>query len=383
MANGRRFSLHRHDIGQENEERQRIAAYTMGRDISLFSGYDQKENRTTNYCLLMLRQVYDASPRLLSEVLGELGLQEAAEALGVRFAQQQHAGRSVPDGLVHQADFVVAVETKHSDWFHWGQIEEHVRGLMDRPERTKALLALSSFEAGPNEKHADFSERVRALTGGAVEYATCSFRAFIEAVRRDGMPVGLKATAMELEGYFAEANLLGNWRNQLVIVNCGRTMHEVDAGAYLCPRIGASYSFAPSRVFGNYRDKCTDQIREIRGIVDVHRLEDGPLTPEGKRGVKTGIAFVLEGGLFAWVHFNAGVASNEDLASLAADFAQRFRSGQLNDGVRSILLGAPHATEFRKDTKGGMIGTKRYFDVPDEDLEAIAHLLRHRTWSEL
>ena len=27
----------------------------MGKEISLFSGYSQGENRTTNYCLLVLR----------------------------------------------------------------------------------------------------------------------------------------------------------------------------------------------------------------------------------------------------------------------------------------------------------------------------------------
>jgi hypothetical protein len=44
----------------------------MGKEISLFSGYDQLENRTTNYCLLMLRMLYQENPKLLSETLATL-----------------------------------------------------------------------------------------------------------------------------------------------------------------------------------------------------------------------------------------------------------------------------------------------------------------------
>ena len=39
----------------------------MGKTISLFSGYSQKENRTTNYCLLALRMIYEENPKFLSE----------------------------------------------------------------------------------------------------------------------------------------------------------------------------------------------------------------------------------------------------------------------------------------------------------------------------
>jgi hypothetical protein len=41
----------------------------MGKQVSLFSGYGQKENRTTNYCLLMLKLIYEENPKYLSEVI--------------------------------------------------------------------------------------------------------------------------------------------------------------------------------------------------------------------------------------------------------------------------------------------------------------------------
>lgn len=35
----------------------------MSEGISLFSGYNQKENRHTNYCLLMLKLLYEEIPK--------------------------------------------------------------------------------------------------------------------------------------------------------------------------------------------------------------------------------------------------------------------------------------------------------------------------------
>ncbi|MEM1044224.1 MAG: hypothetical protein AAGI91_16570 [Bacteroidota bacterium] len=43
-----------------------------GRPITLFSGYDQKENRVTNYAILLLRMLYRESPAYLAEALADL-----------------------------------------------------------------------------------------------------------------------------------------------------------------------------------------------------------------------------------------------------------------------------------------------------------------------
>ena len=45
----------------------------MGSNISLFSGYNLSENRTTNYCLLMLKMLYEENPKYLAEFFNNLG----------------------------------------------------------------------------------------------------------------------------------------------------------------------------------------------------------------------------------------------------------------------------------------------------------------------
>ena len=44
----------------------------MENKTSFFTTYDQKENRVTNYCLLMLNQVYSYSPLLFNQILSNL-----------------------------------------------------------------------------------------------------------------------------------------------------------------------------------------------------------------------------------------------------------------------------------------------------------------------
>lgn len=51
----------------------------MSREVSLFSGYSQRENRTTNYCLLILKMLYEENPKFLAEVLSALVGEELGE----------------------------------------------------------------------------------------------------------------------------------------------------------------------------------------------------------------------------------------------------------------------------------------------------------------
>ncbi|MEI6513565.1 MAG: hypothetical protein WCO51_09870, partial [bacterium] len=130
----------------------------MSKNISLFSGYEQKENRTTNYCLLVLKMLYEENPKYLSEVLSTLVGAELGDHVGVQFNQKQKPKtdkatngasipKSVPDALIMQQSFAVYIETKNFDWFHDSQLEEHLRSLNNETAGLKILIALSNFES--------------------------------------------------------------------------------------------------------------------------------------------------------------------------------------------------------------------------------------------
>lgn len=44
----------------------------LGSPLMLFSGYDQKENRATNYSIFLLKKLYGKNPAFLQEVLDEV-----------------------------------------------------------------------------------------------------------------------------------------------------------------------------------------------------------------------------------------------------------------------------------------------------------------------
>ena len=64
----------------------------MGKDISLFSGYSQKENRLTNYTLLVIKLLYEESPTLYQEFLDSLLSEQPLPALPHFEQQKQKEG---------------------------------------------------------------------------------------------------------------------------------------------------------------------------------------------------------------------------------------------------------------------------------------------------
>lgn len=79
----------------------------MSRQVSLFSGYSQRENRVTNYCLLVLKMLYEENPKYLGEVLASLVGEDLSSHVGVSFRQQERRESSVPDGLIVQQPFTI------------------------------------------------------------------------------------------------------------------------------------------------------------------------------------------------------------------------------------------------------------------------------------
>src|SRR5690349_6908575 len=136
----------------------------MGRQISLFSGYSQKENRTTNYCLLVLKMLYEENPKFLAEALSTLVGPDLGERIGVKFLQQEKKSASVPDGLIFQPSFTIYVETKNFDWFYDEQLSDHLAALDAEAPGLKVLIALSAFETETPEGSRRFENSARRST---------------------------------------------------------------------------------------------------------------------------------------------------------------------------------------------------------------------------
>jgi hypothetical protein len=117
----------------------------MGRPISIFSGYSQKENRVTNYCLLVLKMLYEENPKYLGEVLAGLIGEGVSVSIGATFHQQEPMHSGIPDGIITQKSLRVHIETKNWDWFQDAQLERHLKDFRQRERRNESAARAREF----------------------------------------------------------------------------------------------------------------------------------------------------------------------------------------------------------------------------------------------
>ncbi|MBS1252118.1 MAG: hypothetical protein MAG451_01154 [Anaerolineales bacterium] len=310
----------------------------MGQSISLFSGYSQRENRTTNYCLLALKMLYEENPILLNEVFSTLFGEDVADHVGVQFRQQKKKRSVVPDGLIIQKPLTVFIETKHYDWFHDEQLENHLDALATTATGLKILVALGNFESTEGERFSHIRSLCNEKYRGKILFAAVSFEDFISALQIPHLPKRLTDTVSELCAYLDEEGLLPVWKELLDVVNCARRPEDIlEARVYLCPASGGAYSHSRCRFFGMYRKKRVERIAKIRAVVDVESKD------------------------VASVKWRNAPAKKSALESEAVMVVAERRPGEYP--YRVFLLGELFKTNFVKDSPGGMMGSKRYFSV--------------------
>ena len=331
----------------------------MSRDISLFSGYDQKENRTTNYCLLILKVIYEENPKFLSEWLSNLLGESFSNKVGVRFRQQEHRESSVPDGLICQKPFSIYIETKNYDWFHDDQLRNHLAALDNDGPGAKALIALGNFEYVQEARFSDVERLCRDKYQGKISFTAATFEDFLDALPTTNVPKNLLDTITEFRAYLDEHDLLPTWKNRLDVVNCSGSLADViETKVYMCPATGGPYAHKRSRYMGLYRNKHVEYIASIRAVVE--------LQSDTQSNV-------------AWQNVEAPRAELVDAAMAG------YHSRADEYPMQVFLLDDLHPTDFIKDTKGGMMNSKLYFDISRlgcHDAEGLANKLAERTWSE-
>jgi hypothetical protein len=335
----------------------------MGKAISLFSGYSQSENRTTNYCLLILKLLYEENPKLLGDFLNSLPNIDIGDTVGVQFEQQIQRTTSVPDGLILQQPLTIYIETKNFDWFYDSQLENHLDSLVKEQPGRKVLIALGSFEdaIGNQFEHIEKLCEQRSKVGGeSISFSAVSFEEFISVLDDIQVPKTLADIRTEFRAYLDEMNLLPTWTEWLDVVSCGGLPDEVkDGNVYLCPAVGGAYSHSRCKYFGMYRNKTVESIAHIDAVVD--------LIDESTDELKWNNTDTLKG----------------ELIQRAREKLKKWRADTFP--TRVFLLGPHYETRFHKESRGGVRG-KRYFDIGSlnvKDAKELAEKLRGKPWTDL
>jgi len=338
----------------------------MSENISLFSGYNSSENRTTNYCLLVLKNLYEENPKYLGEVLqyllgDDLG-EVVGEVVGVKFRQQERKRTAVPDGLITQRAFTIYIETKNWDWFYNSQLERHLKELDAEQSGLKILIALGNFDTSEDDHFESIKKLCAEKYHKTLRFALLSFKELLEGCEQlKDLPKNLADMLTDFRQYLTEMNLLSSWERLLDVVNCAQWADEVIANnAYTCPASGAAYKHTRSRFFGLYRNKAVERVALIEAVVDLESPEKAKL-----------------------VWKNVRHRERKELIDIAR--ARHDKSAKDEYPWRVFVLGPLEETAFHKRTKGGMWGPKKYFDVgalQASDAKDLAAKLRDRDWPE-
>ena len=308
----------------------------MGRQISLFTDYHQDENRVTNYCGLILKMLHAENPTSFSEVMQSLA--ECDLIVEPCFEQQRKSEGSVPDLAITQGSFSIFFETKLTNWFHDDQIERHLDGLGQADKNI--LFLLCNFE---NDDYAQqFKDQIAIAKNNNIVLAPVSYENLLGAIEAAPKTDQLTHLVEEFRIYLDHKGLFPQWKYMLDVVNAGKTSHEIEQGFYACPNTPGAYSHQRAKYFGPYKDKAVSTIHEIDAIVVVG--EDN-----GTWEIK-------------WNNTQDSEQIILDRAKKHFDEWEEWRIIENREvSMQIFLLGAPFETSFRKDSYGGLYGSKKYF----------------------
>lgn len=334
----------------------------MGREISLFADYHQKENSLTNYCGLLMKMLYEDSPRKFEELLATLLKTDTNIIVGPTFTQQTKTVKSIPDLAITQKSFSVFFETKTTDWFYEDQINRHIAGFNQTAD-DKILFLLSNFENDNLEEQ--FAKEIKEAKKHKIILQPLTFEDFVGSLEEVCNSEYLRSLLDEFKLYLDRNGRLPKWKYLLDVVSCSGTLAEIEQGVYMCPDTGGAYSHRRAKYFGPYSSKKVADIFEINAIVVIEKNL-------GEAKIK-------------W--------KNKDIKdeTLIEQARQKLQNWQWRiDENKSVplqvfLLDNKQETNFVKETSGGMLQSKKYFwDIATDckNSQELAEKLRDKNWGD-
>ena len=241
----------------------------MGREISLFTDYHSNENNLTNYCGLLMKMLYEESPRRFEEFLDTIIKSEKNINIIPLFRQQTRQFSSIPDLAITQNSFSIFFETKLRGWsYEQDQIINHMNGFKPNTN-TKVLILLSNFEEDdPNTK---FKVAISEAKKDNIILQTLTFEDLVGSLEKICVTDNLINMLDEFKIYLDRNKYWPSWKYMLDVVNCGQSLQEVKNGAYMCPDIGKPYSHRRAKYFGSYTNKKVSAIYQIKAIVVIDK----------------------------------------------------------------------------------------------------------------
>ncbi len=334
----------------------------MGKEISLFNDYHTGENILSNHCGLILKLLYEESPKSFEEIISLLSSQDFV--INPSFEQQVRKKKSIPDIVIEQKSFSIYFETKIYDWFKDDQIDNHLKGFHASRDYN-ILFLLSNFEEDDLlDKYLTQIEHAKLKYG--IILCPISFEQLIGVLENVNSSENFQIVLGEFRGFLERNNYLPSWKYLLDVVNCSAKINEVhNYDVYMSPDTGGMYKHQRAKFFGGYKSKNVKYIHEIKAVVVVGKLYKD-----------------------SFVKWNNIDAAETELIKEAKEKIKRLT--HWNDEIKErniqvFLLENKHEVNFRKISSGGLYGSKKYFKNIAREYNAnnsddLANKLKNKTW---
>lgn len=351
----------------------------MENKTSFFTTYDQKENRVTNYCLLMLNQVYSYSPLLFNQILSNL---TDELNFGVNFYQQQgintKKGKQIADGIISQEPITIYVETKNFDWFYNNQIEGYLDNLTQKNGK-KLLLLLSNFDNSMDKINSRINEIEKEYENDNIHIYPVNFIELYQEILHISNNIQndmFICMLNDFETFLLHENLLPIWKYRLDIVRTGHTMSENRKhNCYSCPLENGVWKHKQAKYMGLLdQGKTLKTIAEIDGVVNITR--------EGNNSRPT---ITVE-----YSNIEDNVSLEKRAREIMADKDYYGQKDLEKSGLRLFLLSNIHILPhgFEKNSAGGRLPGKIYINLAKnwnnkpENISEVINLIDGKYWSD-
>ena len=330
--------------------------------IHYFQRYSQRENVATNNTLLLFSRLYHYSPLLFSKFLTTL-LDDYNVEPGISFSQQSKSPKSVPDGIISQSSFQIIIETKLSDLFSKGQLEQHISSFSD--EKFKVLLLLGSGVPSKDFRNS-LTATIEASQHKDIRHIALTFKDVIETFREiiPEYETELQDIINDFEDYCREENLIDVGDSWLRVMACGWSLKENrEFGIYYDP---VDRGYSRHKYLGFYANKSVRGIGIIENIITATLNPDGSLDTKGTSDVTDFQKQRIKGVIAA------AMANNK---------------WNISHGHKFFCVKQFCETDFRKVSKGPLLRSK-YFDLLKvlgvkelPDVQKIAEMLKNKEWN--
>ncbi|WP_026914229.1 hypothetical protein [Christiangramia portivictoriae] len=334
--------------------------------VHYFQRYSQKENVVTNNTLLLFSRLYNASPIKFKVLLN--GLSEDVDVnVGVDFEQQLKAKNSIPDGIIKQESFKIAIETKLTQNFDLDQLEQHCSTFKD--ETIQVLLALGPKL--PKKKDRELVEEkiknYNKLQDTNINFAAITFKEIIKKFRDiiDDYDYELLDIIDDFEDFCISSQVIWNSSHRMLAVACGATLKDNFKNKVYYNPADRGYSYCSH--LGIYNQKS------VRGVGKIENVITADLNDKNELNIKESTKDVTP-------------EQKQNIINMIHD-AKENLGWNIRKNQKFFCVDNFHETDFKKKSKNGLFG-KKYFNLEKElkkdsfkDTAEIAELLKNITWS--